>query len=173
MSGIDEALATTALAWAGLTAANMKAFLVTSASTPHAPTAAFYNRLVYIGGVADKTPTPPTVVNIGAVWGRLGQGVGGLPADAAPLRWLATAAADRAAMLVSFFPDADADTGLATTKKISMQAVGKKWGSFSMFSKPSQPAAASPAEIPEGLGAAAALASSALAATLVVASALY
>lgn len=83
---LGGALATSsALVIGGLTGALGNALLnvtPTSLAVPlgaQTPTGSFHNRVLFMSSSPVVGDVPPSVANVGHVWGRLGQGVGNLP----------------------------------------------------------------------------------------------
>jgi hypothetical protein len=65
-----------------------------------------------------------------------------LPGGSAPFAWFAVATTSFPAMMVSAFPEADADTGLADAAKfIKMEASASKFATLDSFKAPGQPGA--------------------------------
>jgi len=98
---------------------------------------AFRGSQVYLEGVTDGV-----LGTSGHVFGRLGQGAATTSTGVSPFLWVTAASTTKAGMLVGFYPTTDADSGLATAKKVNISFKAKTWATFSSFGKPERPGAA-------------------------------
>lgn len=88
----------------------------------------------------DISKTGKTAVgDVGHVFGKLGQGYPTDPAMANAFYWGKEDKTLAPGMMISIFPKADADTGLATGKKIELGAYQSKWDSVEVYAPPPQP----------------------------------
>lgn len=75
----------------------------------------------------------------GRVFGRLGQGAANYPSDTSPVKpfyWGVSNSALHPGMMISIFPDADADAGLTSGKKIVLEGKSLAWEALTAFSAP-------------------------------------
>jgi hypothetical protein len=93
-------------------------------STTNKPVALFHNANGYLQATTDTTTV--NLVDTYKAFGRLGQGT--MNTAASPFNWVTPLTADRPGMLISVFPNADADAGLDTAaKKITFDGKAKAW----------------------------------------------
>lgn len=110
-------------------------------STTNMPSIAYSTRKGFLVSTADDTGTD--VTNVGHVFGRLGEGNKSYPGVNNPFNWNLVDKANTPGLMVSFFPNADADAGLdSSAKSITMEGKAYTWTSLSDFNAPNQPAAA-------------------------------
>lgn len=157
-------------AWTAVSKTDGSAYL--KYSTTHVTNDLFHTRVAYIAPASDTTPAAKVTANIGAVFGRLGEGTPTLNTDAGTtgFYWGVVDTAKTPTMIVSFLPEVMADTGLvAAANTATMSAKAIAWLDLNTLAAPAPPAANAN---PKAAGAAA-LTGSLLAASAVVAAALY
>jgi hypothetical protein len=77
------------------------------------------------------------------MFGRLGEGKNNYPGTADPFFWGTAEAAKKPTLIVSMFPNAHGDAGLAAAAdKNTLKAKSGAWVSYNTFNAPSQPSAA-------------------------------
>ena len=171
---LGEAIATAPVAWyTTATLAEKKAFL----SYPGSTIAAVPNQLKsvrsgFLQSTVDSSVAAPVLTNVAHTFGRLGQGMATTIEKGTPFVWSAPLATNKPGMMISIFPETDADTGLvAAADKIEIIAKAKLWaamGDFNVMGKPDD-AKAPDADIDGGANALAA----GLVATAAVLASLY
>lgn len=125
----------------------MKNSFGTNGNSPDPKFATRWGTLVATGDTA-VTDVLKTAAGIGHAFGWLGQGEQSTIEGTRPLYWGQQASTDTPTMMLSFFPAADADTGLAATAdEITVSAMAKKWVSGDVFQSPIQPSKAQIAKI--------------------------
>jgi hypothetical protein len=96
----------------------------------------------YASSTDTATTTAASLTYSGKVFGRLGQGLGTMP-GVAPYYWNPGTAATKPTIVVSIFPDTEADAGLdAATKYVKIEATAAKFEDLANYGAPAQPAAA-------------------------------
>jgi hypothetical protein len=96
----------------------------------------------FVYPTADTSASPNALGSAGHVFGRLGQSAMTLPGNSAPFAWFTVATGSLSAMMVSAFPVADADAGLADAAKfLRMEATASIWATLDSFKAPGQPGA--------------------------------
>lgn len=124
---------------------NMQAYIQGTTATAPAASTAMSTMLGYnIAADTGVAAATPTVTNVGKTFGLFGQGKANLYTESLPFSWAsATAGTDFPTLMVSFFPQTSADTGLAaSTDKVAMKVKGQAFQALSNFEAPSQPSAA-------------------------------
>lgn len=119
-------------------------------SAGNSPDPKFATRWGTLVATADTTVTDvkKTAAGIGHAFGWLGQGEASTIDGTNPFYWGPNASTDTPTMMLSFFPAADADTGLAATaNEITVSAKAKDWLSDDAFQSPTLPSKAQVAKI--------------------------
>lgn len=141
----------------------------------NAPTEGFATRTSFLQSTTDQASTDPKValLGVGHVFGVLGQGVESYPGDAKSFYWGEVKDINAPGMLVSLFPNADADAGIISAgKNVTVTARAVPWVNLGDFSSPPQPPAPqAPKKDPKAAGATSVAVG--LMASLAVASYLY
>lgn len=139
---LDGPIGTGAITWANVKAESKTAYLKQTVSAPNNEPY-FYSstRIGYLAPSGDMSVGAPTLdTTAGHVFGRLGQGENTMPGKYAPFLWAASQASYRAGMLISFFPEAEADTGLnLETSTIEMVVQGADYLALNSITAPTQP----------------------------------
>lgn len=105
---------------------------------PNAPENNVFTRNGFLLVQTDRAAAKPDFKYVAHVLGRLGQGYDTNPDNISPFYWGVIEKSKSPGMLISLFPEADADTGLDSAEKlIVIDAVSKKWSKYSSFLPPS------------------------------------
>lgn len=108
----------------------------------NAPCEKFATKTGFLVSTSDNSKTSDTdIKNIGKAFGKLGQGDASMPKSGS-FYWGENKSADTPTIMVSVFPNADADSGLITTKTLTIKSKAGKWMDLKDTESPKQPPAA-------------------------------
>jgi hypothetical protein len=99
------------------------------------PDAASATRKGFLASTPDASGT--TVTDVGHVFGRLGEGNLNMPGVSLPFYWGDSNAANAPGIMISVFPNIDADAGLNTaSSKIEIEGKTYAWANVDDFTAP-------------------------------------